>query len=380
MRRQLVHILTRPLEDQNVVAFVAPLFANRRLLKDAGVTFRCFEAPAPELTDCDVLIVNSAFWRGPWVERRAEAMSFIAKLVEQAPQVLFFDRASTAGTVNADVLPLVRRYYKTNLLRDRSLYQRPLYGLRQFTDYYHRQFDVIDPEPAWSSPVKDARDLDKLRVSWNTAFGNYSLLGPRLSALYSRLPIAALMRPARRFHPPSADRPIDLSCRMGLSYKYETVAFQRRRMAELLREYRRTDRVSKIAYVRELRQSKIVLSPFGYSEVNYKDFETFIAGAVLLKPDMAHLETYPDLYRPDATYIAHRWDFADLRERIAQILDSYGDYVEVARRGQAHYRASVASRDGSERFVAYFIALLAEAAADSPGSGPAVAAPAQPAS
>jgi len=356
------------MEDQNVRAFLAPLVANRRLLADAGIRVRLYQQRLPELTDCDVLILNSAFWRGPWVERRAEALDIIADLAARVPQLLYFDRSSTSGTVMCEVLPLVKRYYKTNLLRDRTMYQRPLYGLRQFTDYYHQNYGVVDPAPTHSVPVEDASSLRKLRVSWNTALANYSLLGPRISALYERFPFAPLMRPTTRFEAPSVDRSIDVSCRMGLTYKYETVAHQRRMLADALQRYRRTDRVSKIAYYRELRDSKIVTSPFGYSEVNYKDFETFISGGLLLKPDMSHLETYPDLFQEDVTFVTHDWDLSDINQKIESILADYPRHIEIAKNGQDTYRGYTVGRRAHERFVNYFMALLDEAEADDPGS------------
>jgi hypothetical protein len=356
-----INILTQPLDDQNARAFLAPLLANRRLFRASGIRFHIYEQPTPELTDCDVLMINSAYWRAPWVHRRSQALDLIANLAERVPETLFFDRSSTSSTVNSDILPLVKRYYKTNLLRDRSQYQKALYGQRQFTDYYHHQYGVVDPAPTWSMPVDDASELSKLRTSWNTALANYSLLGPRISALYKYVPFAPLMRPASAFTRPSADRSIDVSCRMGLTYKYETVAYQRRRLAETLQRYRRTERVSKIAYFRELRDSKVVTSPFGYSEVNYKDFETFITGGLLLKPDMSHLETYPNFYEADVTYLAHDWDLSDLEEKVENVLAEYPRYLQIAENGQNLYREHTVGRNAHERFVKYFLDLLAEA-------------------
>jgi hypothetical protein len=363
-----INILTRPMEDQNVRAFLAPLLASRGLLRDAGVSFRLYQQAAAELADCDVLILNSAFWRGYWADRGPQDAEFISGLVERAPLVLFFDRASTSGTVNADVLRLVKRYYKTNLLRDRTLYQKPLYGLRQFTDYYHHHNGVVDPSPIWSPPVEDASDLCKLRLSWNTGLANYGLFGSKISALYEYLPLAPLMRPTEKFWPPSLNRTIDVSCRMGLSYKYETVAYQRRRLADALQRYRRSERVSKFAYYRELRDSKVVTSPFGYSEVNYKDFETFISGGLLLKPDMSHLETYPDLYQENITFVAHDWDLRNLNDVVERILGDYPRFIEIAEKGQEVYHGHTVGMDARMRFVNYFLALLDEAKADDAGS------------
>jgi hypothetical protein len=96
--------------------------------------------------------------------------------------------------------------------------------------------------------------------------------------------------------------------------------------------------------------------------VNYKDFETFISGALLLKPDMSHLETYPDLYQEDVTYVAHDWDLSDLDEQIERILADYPRYLEIAEQGQNVYRSHTVGKDARERFASYFLALLAEAA------------------
>ena len=359
-----INILTCPMTDQNVRSFLAPLLANRRLFLDTGIQFHLYQQPTPGLIDCDVLMINSAFWKAPWVDRRTEALDLVAHLVERVSETLFFDRSSTSSTVMSEFLPLVKRYYKTNLLRDRALYQKALYGQRQFTDYYHNRNGVVDATPVSSMPVEDARDLAKLRPSWNTALANYSLLGPRISALYKHVPLAQLMRPTKMFTRPSVHRAIEVSCRMGLTYKYETVAYQRLRLADALHRYRRTERVSKINYFKELRDSKIVTSPFGYSEVNYKDFETFITGGLLLKPDMSHLETYPNFYQADVTYLAHDWDLTDIEEKVDRVLSDYSGHLHIAENGQNLYREYTVGRSAHERFVSYFLDLLAEAAGE----------------
>ena len=42
-----------------------------------------------------------------------------------------------------------------------------------------------------------------------------------------------------------------------------------------------------------MRQSKIVVSPFGFGEMCHRDFEAWGCGAVLLKPRVDHLRTLP---------------------------------------------------------------------------------------
>jgi len=357
--RLKVHFLSEPFTNQNTRAFLFPVLRHRRALRDAGLDVDVFYEVAPGLTDCDVLAINNKWLTPEFAADRQRALDRIAGLSRQVARLVYFDRSSTAGSFEPDVLPLVDAYYKTSLFRDRRLSLRPLYGGRLFCDYYHRTCGVSDAEPA-PSPVLDTPALaSRLALSWNTALADYGLLGPRLSALYARLPLRLLLSGPWSFTSPSRPRPIAVSCRMTLSYIHASIAFQRQQVAERLQAHRRSDRVSKPAYFRELRRSQIVASPFGTSEINYKDFEVFLTGGTLLKPDMSHLETWPDLYEADVTYAAHSWDLDDLEEVIDGLLADPARRIEIARAGQARYRACLHGRVAEERFAAHFRQLVA---------------------
>jgi hypothetical protein len=70
----------------------------------------------------------------------------------------------------------------------------------------------------------------------------------------------------------------------------------------------------------ELANSRLCFSPFGYGELCWRDIEAFQTGAVLIKPDMGHLQTLPDLYEPGVTYLPVRWDFSDLEDVVCSAL------------------------------------------------------------
>lgn len=360
-----VHILTEPLVTQNTRAFMMPILQNERRLRARGIRVKCFYEVSHSLCECDVLALNNRWWGNHWPSQRQRALDLIAGFAERVPLVLYFDRSSTPGSFEPEVMPHVARYYKTILFKDRSLYLKSLYCSRLFSDYYHKNFGVEDAESIYSSPLLDSSHLDKLRLSWNAALADYSLIGPRLSSWYRHLPLKTWFKLPTRFHPPSASRPIDLSCRMGLTHKHETVAYQRKTMAKLLSTYRRTDKVSKTVYFRELKNSKIVASPFGFSEINYKDFEVFICGALLLKPDLSHLETYPDLFKDGETFVSHSWELDDVVDKINEILARYGRYLDIAQAGQELYKKHVSTSEGQELFVDRFERLLDTAPAGS---------------
>lgn len=356
-----LRILTEPPVSQNTAAFLSPLVWNQALIRRAGIDLHIHYEPSEALFAADIVGINSKFWSGEWRHRRDEALRLLDALAARGIPVVFFDRTSSVGGLVPDVLPYVRKYLKGALYSDRGNYCRPVYGGRLFSDYYRRDQGVRDSPEFWSTPIA-AADLSKLGISWNTGLANYGIAGPRMARLFGRFPLRLLLSPARRFADPAAARPIALSCRMGTSYRYATVAYQRVELAKRLGRYMQASRISKWAYTRELRRSRIVASPFGYSEINYKDFEVFLAGAALLKPDMSHIETWPDFFRPAVTYAPHRWDLTDLQEKVESLLGDQEMALSLAQEGQRLYRWHTVSREGRQAFADRFSTTILQAA------------------
>lgn len=353
----VVHVLTEPPVNQNTAAFLSPMIWNAEQLRRRGIRLRLFYRPEPALKSCDILLVSSKIWPGPWEVQRDRALALLAEL-RRGPQLVYFDRSSTPGSILGDVLAHVDGYTKTSMYADRSLYLRRVYGGRLFSEYYRDASRVDDADDPYTPPALKAEEVARVQVAWNTGLTSYSLSGPRRASLYRFLPARTLFSPPRRLHSPLTARPVAVSCRMGVTYRYATVAHQRRRMAEILASHRRTERISKAAYFRELAASRVVASPFGYSEINYKDFETFVCGAALLKPNMDHLETWPNYFVPGQTYLSHRWDLSDVEAQLAEAEANPDMRLAVAQRAQDLYRWHVAHPDGGEAFVERFARLI----------------------
>jgi len=74
--------------------------------------------------------------------------------------------------------------------------------------------------------------------------------------------------------------------------------------------------------MKELKSSRVCFSPFGYGEVCWRDYEAIMCGALLIKPDMAHVKTEPNIFIPFETYIPVAWDFSDLEEKVTYYLEN----------------------------------------------------------
>lgn len=123
-------------------------------------------------------------------------------------------------------------------------------------------------------------------------------------------------------------RPIDVFCSVSVGYACPTITWHRETAIEKLsrlhgiRTVLGRGRVFPDQQYRELLQrSRICVSPWGWGETCIRDYEALLAGCVLIKPRTDFIDSALPL--DDRHYVACRPDFADLGERIAEVLDQW---------------------------------------------------------
>ena len=244
-----------------------------------------------------------------WLTDPPERHAALARLLDRLPQGTvraFLDTFSNCDIRLAARLPGLDLYFKKSLFVDRSAFLRPTYGHTNLTEYYGRLYGLPDEMTDWQVPA-DA--LPRLRLAPNF------LTSPDLMHGFLEGP-----RP-----PGQRDRDIDLHARLGGTRAEGWYGEMRRHAAKAVDAVAGCvtatgSGISRAAFLDELRRAKVCFSPFGYGEVCWRDIEAIAMGAVLLKPDMGHLETTPDLYRDEETYVACAWDFSDLEEKLRALL------------------------------------------------------------
>ena len=150
----------------------------------------------------------------------------------------------------------------------------------------------------------------------------------------------------------------DLSARFGISYSRETVRYQREQIRKLLASRLNTRKLNRRGYMKELRQSKVILSPFGWGEITLKDFEVFLTGGMLLKPSMEHMETWPDFYVDGVTYKSFDWDLNDLEQKIEWALENPETRELIALQGHNRYLQHTSGVNAGEIFATHLTSVL----------------------
>lgn len=320
-----------------------------------------FSKPEGNFYDCDVVIIDSKYRQFEWANNSASILDELAFIKNKVKTVIYVDNVDSSGFDHAKTLPIVTRYLKSQLLRDRSLYLKPLYGYRLFTDYYHEKFGIKDNQPDWTQPILP-QYTSKMGLSWNSGLANYSLHGPLLNKIYKKIPFAGLLYYSKRFTSPKSVRKHPFSCRFGFNYNRDSVSWQRKRIHEIMKERGGfcTKKVNRRQYLNELRDSKIIVSPFGFGEITLKDFEAFMTGGVLLKPDMTHMETWPNFFQDQKTMISFAWDLSDFTEKLEYAVSNHEKLIDIAITAQELYKKHTIGSEAGALFSTRLRTILDE--------------------
>ncbi|PZX19002.1 glycosyl transferase family 1 [Palleronia aestuarii] len=250
----------------------------------------------------DVIVVQPWFTVDPATLERALAD---CRSTNRSARIVFLDPSAHCDLrLGRFVAPHIDLYQRKALFKDRSAFTQPFRGDTNLVDYYSALHGLEAPVVDWEAP---ADLLDRLALAPNF------LLDPTLAAGFLGE------------SPVGGDRPIDLHCRLATrgSPWYQAMRLHAEEAARGIDGIRQTPdgRIPRKAFLAEMRQARLCWSPFGYGELCWRDLEAFMTGAVLVKPDMGHLETCPDLYVPGETYLPVKWDFSDLEDVVRAALD-----------------------------------------------------------
>jgi hypothetical protein len=287
-------------------------------------------------------------------------IELMKKLRAKYSRIAFFHDDAGGGIPRLEILPYVDLFYTKALLKDKNLYSKPLYGKELYSEYYHEKYGVTDPDARTRPVVENPSDTQKLKLSWNIGIGDYprGQLRQRVGVAFSRylsIHFASLFSLRETFDPDtaiSANRgTYPIHARIGMISR-PSITYQRKLIIEKIKDNPLflTGRVSQKQFNKETANSRIVLSPFGWGELCLRDFEAVRSGALLLKPDMSHLETWPNIFVADETYVPFDWDTENLVERALYYLNNDTERLKITRAAAFEYKRQL--DDMPKRFSA----------------------------
>ncbi len=300
----------------------APFFAYRQVLRhEYRLAFNhmlisdILQLPAFFIKTYDLILVKFSFQTPD-----TQARQIIKQLYEMKgrAKLVYCDGDDDLCIQWPELLYYVDLYIKKHLFKDPSQYQKEYLGKSNLTDYVARNWEVSfarDIVPH-SKPV-NANYFDKIVLGYNVA------LDDKIRELYKQTLTKNI----------SKDNDIILRATVSQSswsyYLRKDLISSVQEMAVKYKVIASTKRVSQEEYYYELIKSKICVSPFGYGEICWRDFEAVLCRCLLVKPDMSHVKTEPDIFIPYETYIPVKWDFGDLQEKCIYYLEHKDEQTQI---------------------------------------------------
>jgi hypothetical protein len=328
--------------DHISAAQLFPFFDNHKLLtRRLGLDFNHLQA----ITLADIRAAfdqiagrfDLAFVRPSWREQPEEMIDTFRTVRSTNPgaKIVFIDPWDQENTRFFGVLPYVDWFLKYQALKDVSEYKREYAGGTIITDFLVKEwgFDLN----GWhvGSTVPDGYE-NRIATGWSVG------VDERFKTELCRHHLW-----------PHPRKDIDIFCRvsLGAGPNLEWYGQYRQRVVDLLRDLVPTCKLALSAefdtdrsisfrrYCSELRHTRIVVSPFGWGPLTWRDYEAVINDALLVKPNLDRLDIAPNIYIPGETYIPVRWDLSDLIDVCRYYLEDHAQRERIVRNARKAYAA-----------------------------------------
>jgi hypothetical protein len=267
------------------------------------------------------------------------------KVIREDVKFVYFDGDDDLCVQWPSVLREMNLYVKKHVFSDLQDYSKKYVGKSNLTDYVSANSSYrFDTNPIPFSGQLTQQDIAKLHLGWNIGLDDKIFnLRKSLDSL-GNLPV----------------KDIDVTCRAFVPDTVWTFPLrnplidQLAKLPSTLSVVAARSRVSQDEYNQEMLRARICVSPFGYGELCWRDFEAVLCGCLLVKPSMNHVSTNPNIFIADQTYAPVDWDF----ENLAEVCLSYLNDPAKLSRTVANARQALASQTTSDSFCRLFDGLI----------------------
>lgn len=293
----------------------------------------------------DIIILVRKFHKLDIFENRNidHMIDYVKKIKKNFSKVIYFDDSAAISHILFFIVPYVDSYWVRGLFKDTNLYSKSFYGGRSFSDYYNKKYNIEDKK-IYLSPKYNGTFPANIKIAWNIGIGCYPTANEEIFnyyysyirkiscglAMLSNIKILSLiidkyikeMINVLSQEVNLADKRKLISARFSSRGYYKSIGFHRELVIEKILNNKLfiKGKTSKWNYIKECNSVYAMLSPFGWGEICYRDFESAIGGNLLIKPNMDHLNTWPNIYRNDCYYKLD-WDFDNI-DQINEIISS----------------------------------------------------------
>ena len=242
-----------------------------------------------------------------------KGLDFISKIT--GDYIIFDGQDSTTliGTIDVFRESSAKLFLKTIYLNDFDLYKQGWVNGRMY----------------WGEGNYSVQDIDNLKpkmklsgTNWgNTMFptGNFKFFEYDKNKYYDLCGMFQYPLKEEVIEHDISQTPYYNKCRKPV---YDLINSSKRKVCKLIDG----ERLPQEEYMQNMYNSKIIFSPYGFGAYGApRDVQCAQFGSVLIKPRMDWVDTTPNMYVENETYIACEQDFSDLEEKVEYVLDNFDE-------------------------------------------------------
>ena len=280
--------------NPNSYAFIFPIIINIKNFNLFKIDI-IYKSP---IKNYDLIFVDSKFYINQFSNNDFDFISkSLVNIKKNCKKLIYCDNEASIF-INNKLFKYVDIYLKGRLPKDIIIYKNKLYGQRQFTDFYFSKYDVKDNIENYSN-ILNNQQIKQIKLGWNNGICDYTYFS-HIKKIIFKISGKIFFK----FNIKNIKKTNLISARIEQKYNRNTINYHRELYSELFSNFCQLNRISRRKYFKELKNSNFSFSPFGWGEICYRDFESFLYKCILIKPDMDHIETWPNLYIKNKTYIS----------------------------------------------------------------------------
>lgn len=353
-----INIITPSLPFMRGFSDFYPLLKWEKKFKQRNIIFKFTNNLLDHFANSDIIIIDYRLLKLMGDRKEYDRKFIIDKLISirKISKVVLFDTGDGTGSRCFWLTPYVDVHLKKQVFIDKERYTNSTL-LNNYMNWVPNSIleDVYSKDTSYISCRKN--DLEKIKVGWNIGLSDFRNLPLNKYLPFNKSILPNYIFKKSVFSQPNEEREYLVSYRGGVHSK-KHYGYQRDKIYQILnllsKDNKRIRTGGKISYnkfIKEMIQSRCVVSPFGWGEICYRDFEAIISGAILIKPDMSHIETYPNIYTNNKTYISVNWNLDDLIEKLQGIDKNYKSLKKIVYNSQEIFKNH---QDSFELFYKHF--------------------------
>ncbi len=162
---------------QNSIFFLTPLMVWKDYLNNENIFFDIKFYESLKLDYSDFIFVDSKVHRDILDKDFEKVSNDFDYFKKKSKYIFYCDTGDSSCWIEKKIFPLVDKYLKCQLLKDKNLYKMKMYGKKINSDFYHKNIYINDNEEIWSDELSN-NEIGKLDLSWNIFFSNHNVLSP----------------------------------------------------------------------------------------------------------------------------------------------------------------------------------------------------------